>query len=129
MMDGVWKPVIILSVFIAAAQCLNCRQCPISLIDTCLFGSEVTCSNANESCYRGQAQFNATESVTLHIRGCLSSRLCGTTINSSLLGADFTSSFQCCTTDLCNGAASVQRPLILALCAAILSALRGLWEL
>ncbi|XP_040909284.1 sperm acrosome membrane-associated protein 4-like [Toxotes jaculatrix] len=128
-MNNFWKAVTVLGAFIAVAQCLNCRQCPIGIFGTCLFGSDVTCNNQTQSCYTGEAQFNATGVVKLHIRGCLDSDLCGKTLTGSLLGAAYTSSFQCCTTDLCNGATSVQISLTVALCAAILSSLWGTWEL
>lgn len=74
-------------------------------------------------------EFNATGALTLHTRGCLDSDLCGVTLTGSILGAGYTASFQCCTTDLCNGATSVQLPLTVILCAAILSSLWGTWEL
>ena len=128
-MNNFWKAVVVLSAFIAAAECLNCRQCPVGIFGTCLLGSEVTCNNATESCYRGEAQFNATGTITLHTRGCLDSDLCGKTLTGTILGAAYTSSFTCCTTTLCNGATSVQLPLTVALCAAILSSLWGTWEL
>ncbi|XP_044026603.1 sperm acrosome membrane-associated protein 4-like [Siniperca chuatsi] len=125
-MNNFWKAVTVLSAFIAAAQCLSCRQCPLGVFGTCLFGSDITCNNATESCYRGEAQFNATQSITLHTRGCLDSDLCGKTLTGNILGAGYTASFQCCTTNLCNGATSVQLPLTVALCAAVLSSLWGL---
>ncbi|XP_031722463.1 sperm acrosome membrane-associated protein 4-like [Anarrhichthys ocellatus] len=120
-MNNVWKAVIVLSAFIAAAQCLNCRQCVVGVFGTCLFGSDVQCNNSTESCFRGEAQFNATGTLTLHSRGCLDSDLCGKTLTGNLLGAAYTSSFQCCTTNLCNGVTSVQLSLTVALCAAVLS--------
>uniref|UniRef100_UPI0037E8FC53 sperm acrosome membrane-associated protein 4-like n=1 Tax=Semicossyphus pulcher TaxID=241346 RepID=UPI0037E8FC53 len=128
-MNNFWKAVIVLSAFIAAAQCLQCRQCPVGIFGTCLFGRDVTCNNATESCHTSEAQFNATGSITLHIRGCLDNDLCGKTLTGSLLGAAFTTSFKCCTTDLCNGATSVQLSLTVALGAAILSFVWGMWDL
>uniref|UniRef100_A0A3Q3F932 Uncharacterized protein n=1 Tax=Labrus bergylta TaxID=56723 RepID=A0A3Q3F932_9LABR len=74
-------------------------------------------------------EFNATGSLTLQIRGCLDSDLCGKTLTGSILGAGYTTSFQCCTTDLCNAAGSLQLPLTVALCAAMLSSLWGIWDL
>ncbi|XP_035537304.1 ly-6/neurotoxin-like protein 1 isoform X1 [Morone saxatilis] len=128
-MNNFFKAVIVLSAFIAAAQCLTCRQCPIGLLGTCLSGSNVTCNSAAESCFTGEIQFNSTGKLTLHTRGCLDSNLCGKTLTGSIGGAGYTSSFQCCTTELCNGATSVQLPLTVALCVAILSSLWGMWEL
>ncbi|KAM6974445.1 protein Bouncer-like [Tautogolabrus adspersus] len=128
-MNNFWKAVIALCALIPAAQSLQCRQCPVGLFGSCFFGSDVTCNNATESCFRGEAQFNATGAITLHIRGCLDSDLCGRTLTGNILGAGYTSSFQCCTTDLCNAASSIQLPLTVALCAAMLSSLLGTWDL
>ncbi|XP_060916182.1 protein Bouncer-like [Labrus mixtus] len=128
-MTNFWKAVIVLCALVPAAQSLRCRQCPLGIFGSCLFGSDVTCNNATESCHRGEAQFNATGSLTLQIRGCLDSDLCGKTLTGSILGAGYTTSFQCCTTDLCNAAGSLQLPLTVALCAAILSSLWGTWDL
>jgi len=127
-MINFWKAAIFLSAFITAAQCLTCRFCPIGIFGTCLFGSDVTCNNATESCFRGEAQFNATGDLTLHSRGCLDSDLCGKTLTGTIGGAGYTSSFTCCTTNLCNGATSVQLSLTVALCTAVLSSLWGVWE-
>lgn len=125
-MNNFWKAVVVLSVFIAAAQCLTCRECPLGIFGSCLFGKDVTCDNATEMCYRGEAQFNATGPLTLHIRGCLDSDLCNKTITGNILGSGYTTSFQCCATNLCNGAAPVQLSLTMALCAAILTSLWGI---
>ncbi|XP_044191893.1 protein Bouncer-like [Thunnus albacares] len=127
-MNNFWKAAILLGAFIAAAQCLTCRQCPVGILGTCLFGSDVTCNNATERCYTGEAQFNTTEKVSLHIRGCLDSDLCKKQPTGTILGIQYTSSFNCCNTALCNGATSVQLSLTVAVCAAVLSSLWGLWE-
>ncbi|XP_037649814.1 sperm acrosome membrane-associated protein 4-like [Sebastes umbrosus] len=128
-MNNFWKAVTVLCAFIAAAQSLTCRRCPVGIFGTCLFGTDVQCNNATESCFTGEAQFNATGSLTLHIRGCLDTDLCERTLTGDILGAGYTSSFTCCRTNLCNGATSVQLSLTVALCAAILSSLWGFWEL
>uniref|UniRef100_G3NEN0 Uncharacterized protein n=1 Tax=Gasterosteus aculeatus TaxID=69293 RepID=G3NEN0_GASAC len=120
-MTNIWKAVIILGAFIATAQCLTCRQCPIGILGTCLFGSDVQCINGTQSCFRGEAQFNATGAFRLQLRGCLDTDLCGTTLTGSILSAGYTTSFQCCTTNLCNGVGSVQLSLTVALGAAMLS--------
>lgn len=36
-------------------HCLDCRQCPIGIFGQCFFGSDLTCNNATQSCYRGEA--------------------------------------------------------------------------
>ncbi|KAM3596001.1 uncharacterized protein V6R79_006730 [Siganus canaliculatus] len=128
-MISVCKVVIVLGAFIVTAQCLTCRQCPVGILGACFFGSDITCDNATQSCFTGEAQFNATGALTLHIRGCLDNDVCNATITGTILGAGYNSRFQCCGTNLCNGASSVQLPLTVALCAAVLSSLWGMWEL
>ncbi|XP_056273508.1 sperm acrosome membrane-associated protein 4-like [Pseudoliparis swirei] len=120
-MNNFWKAAIILGAFLATAQCLTCRQCPVAIFGTCLFGSDVQCNNATKSCYRGEAQFNATGTLKLQIRGCLDTDLCEKTLTGSFLGAGYTSKFNCCSGNLCNGVPSVQLSLTVALGAAILS--------
>nr|XP_057903672.1 uncharacterized protein LOC131102187 [Doryrhamphus excisus] len=106
---------------INAAYGLNCRQCPVSLLDICLFGSDITCDNSTQACYRGNAVFNGTLPVRLYARGCLDEDLCQLTINDSALGAPFTATFDCCVTDLCNGATHVQLSLTMAVGVALFS--------
>ncbi|XP_015232440.1 PREDICTED: sperm acrosome membrane-associated protein 4-like [Cyprinodon variegatus] len=127
-MNSFWKSIVVLSILIAAASCLDCKQCKIGVLGNCFFGNDVSCSSLTESCYTGQAQFNASQSLTLISKGCIDSDLCGSALTGSILGVAFTSSITCCNTDLCNGASSVQLPLTVALCAAILSSLWGSLE-
>lgn len=126
-MNSMWKVVVFLSVFVAAAQCLTCQQCPIAIVDACLFGKEVTCANVTERCFRGQAQFSAAEGVVLYIRGCLDSDLCEKTITGEVLGSGYSTSFTCCNTTLCNGATSVQISVMAAVCTAVLSSVWTSW--
>lgn len=37
-------------------QCLTCRQCPIGIFGTCFLSKDVTCTNTNQSCFRGDAR-------------------------------------------------------------------------
>ncbi|KAJ0003698.1 hypothetical protein NQD34_008796 [Periophthalmus magnuspinnatus] len=101
------KTIIILSAFMAAAYGLSCRECFIGIFNSCIFGSDTNCNNSTSSCYRGEAQFNATGFLTLHNRGCLDTDLCGKTLTGSILGAAYTSTFTCCSGDLCNSASSL----------------------
>ncbi|KAM9824283.1 uncharacterized protein ACB057_000030 [Neosynchiropus ocellatus] len=125
-MEHFLKTLVALVALVAAAESLQCRQCPIEILNICAFGSDVTCNNATQSCNRGEAQFNATGSFKLRNRGCLDSDLCGKTISGTVLGAGYTSSFTCCTTDLCNSATTTQLSIIVGLCAAAMSTLLSL---
>ncbi|XP_039877182.1 lymphocyte antigen-6, epidermis [Simochromis diagramma] len=129
MMNNFWKATIVLGAFIAAAQCLTCRQCPIGIFGTCFLSKDVTCTNTNQSCFRGDALFSAAGGLKLHTRGCLESDLCGTSLNGSILSVAYSTSFQCCNTDVCNGATSIQLPLTVALFAALLASLWSFWEM
>ncbi|XP_061682177.1 uncharacterized protein LOC133504046 [Syngnathoides biaculeatus] len=118
-MNNNWKTAIILATTIATASCLICRQCPVGIFNLCLFGSDVTCNNATQSCYRGNAQFNSSRGITLQIRGCLDSDLCGDVLTGNIFGNGYTASFECCNTNRCNGATSVQLSLTMAICAGV----------
>ncbi|XP_030003767.1 protein Bouncer-like [Sphaeramia orbicularis] len=126
-MNSLWNIMVFLCVFVPAAQCLKCQQCPISIVDACLFGKEVTCNNQTEKCFRGQAKFNATEGVVLYIRGCLDSDLCEKTITGQFLGSGYSSRFTCCNTTLCNGATLVQISVMAAIGTAVLSSVWTAW--
>uniref|UniRef100_A0A3B4YTA7 UPAR/Ly6 domain-containing protein n=1 Tax=Seriola lalandi dorsalis TaxID=1841481 RepID=A0A3B4YTA7_SERLL len=62
-------------------------------------------------------------SLYLHLQtqGCLASSLCNQTETGSLLTAGYTVNRTCCSTDCCNGAASIQFSLTAALGAALLA--------
>ncbi|XP_061616890.1 protein Bouncer-like [Phyllopteryx taeniolatus] len=118
-MKNFWKTAILLATTVAAAHCLICRRCPVGILNLCLFGSDITCDNATQSCYRGNAQFQSSEGFSLHIRGCLDSDLCGDVLTGNIFGNAYTASFECCNTDRCNGATSVQLSLTMAASAAV----------
>ncbi|XP_056154877.1 lymphocyte antigen-6, epidermis [Lampris incognitus] len=124
-MSNLWKGVIVLGAFIAVAQCLTCKQCPIGIFGTCLFPNDVVCDNSTLNCFTGEASFNSTGLISLHTRGCLDSDLCGKTLTGAIFEAGFTSSFQCCQTDLCNGASHAHLSLAAALSATILASVWG----
>ncbi|XP_077600238.1 uncharacterized protein LOC144215264 [Stigmatopora nigra] len=120
-MNNIWKSVIFLATVVAAAHSLTCRQCIVGVFDLCLFGSDITCNNATQSCFRGDARFNTSGSLTLQVRGCLDTDLCGDVLTGNLFGIPYTSTFECCDTNLCNSASSFQISLFMAVCTAIFS--------
>lgn len=67
------------------------------------------------------SEFNSTGAIRLEIRGCLDSDLCGDVLTGNIFGNGYTASFECCNTDLCNGATSVQLSLTMAVCLALFS--------
>ncbi|KAG5265066.1 hypothetical protein AALO_G00261060 [Alosa alosa] len=121
MRTTMWLAVAIV-IFISAAEALQCEQCSIGVLGRCLFPDQVNCHESSPNCYTGEAQFNATGFLKLHTRGCLDADLCNQTITGTILGAGFTSSFSCCSTDLCNGASALHTPLFsLTLSAALVA--------
>ena len=121
---SICKTLIILSAFMAAAYGLKCRECYIGIFGSCFFGRDALCNNGTSSCYKGDAQFNATGGLKLHNRGCLDSDLCGKSLTGTILGAGYTSSFTCCTTDLCNSASSLHLSVAVG---TVLTLLSTLW--
>ncbi|XP_020794991.1 sperm acrosome membrane-associated protein 4-like [Boleophthalmus pectinirostris] len=121
---SVCKTLIVLSAFMAAAYGLTCRECYIGIFSTCILGTNTDCNNGTSSCYRGDAQFNATGALKLHNRGCIDTDLCGKTLTGSLLGAAYTSTFNCCSTDMCNSASSLHLSVAIG---TVLTLLSTLW--
>ncbi|XP_004073821.1 sperm acrosome membrane-associated protein 4-like [Oryzias latipes] len=124
-----WRSLILLVVVIAAASSLTCRQCSIDIFGSCFSQKNVNCSDTTDQCYFGKTKFDSTDKVALYTRGCVNSFLCNATLAGTLLGAGYTAVYSCCTADLCNGATSVQLPLMAALLSGLLSSLWGFWQL
>eukprot|EP00064_Thunnus_orientalis_P020582 superscaffoldBa00005732_g20721 len=122
-----WVSAALMALFVTG-ESLTCNTCKMGIGGECLISITETCDITHNNCYWGELKFNATGQVSLHTRGCLDSDLCGVTLTGTLLSVGWTSSFQCCNTTLCNGATSVQLSLTVAVCAAVLSSLWGLWE-
>ncbi|TWW65578.1 hypothetical protein D4764_21G0004780 [Takifugu flavidus] len=123
-MSFLCRAIIFLGV-IVAAQCLTCNLCVFGSSGTCSNKGNITCDNRTSSCFNAQANIttaNATASLTLVTRGCVQSFICGSS-SGSILGFDFNVSVNCCNTDLCNGASSLQLPLIVTLCFGTLTSL------
>uniref|UniRef100_A0A3Q2YSN3 UPAR/Ly6 domain-containing protein n=1 Tax=Hippocampus comes TaxID=109280 RepID=A0A3Q2YSN3_HIPCM len=99
-------------------HCLICRQCPVSILDLCLFGSDITLTYCSAMLI---SEFNSTGAISLEIRGCLDSDLCGDVLTGNIFGNGYTASFECCNTDRCNGATSVQLSQTMAVCVALFS--------
>ncbi|XP_061839401.1 lymphocyte antigen-6, epidermis [Nerophis lumbriciformis] len=122
-MNNFWKATTFLAAIVVAAHCLDCRFCPVALLDLCLFGSDVSCDNVTQLCYRGSAEFPGPLPIRIYTRGCLDRNLCELTMNGTALGTPYTATFDCCVTDMCNGAAPLQLSLTMAAGVALFSLL------
>ncbi|XP_076862158.1 uncharacterized protein LOC143514625 isoform X2 [Brachyhypopomus gauderio] len=102
------------------AQGLKCNTCPVGIISKCFLGSAQTCTGDNNNCYTATAVFNVTGVLSMYTSGCTASTNCNNSVG-SVLGAGYTITRTCCSTDLCNGADGVQLSLAAALSAALLA--------
>ncbi|XP_022602628.1 lymphocyte antigen 6 complex locus protein G6d-like [Seriola dumerili] len=106
---------------VVTGESLTCNTCRVGIAGKCLFSSTETCSDSQSSCYWGNLAFNVSSLISLQTRGCLASSLCNQTEMGSLLTAGYTVNRTCCSTDCCNGAASIQFSLTAAVGAALLA--------
>ncbi|XP_061598165.1 protein Bouncer-like [Cololabis saira] len=128
-MNNLWKTLILLIAFVAAsasAHCLTCRTCPVSILGNCLLPTDTECASHTQTCFFGEARFNAPGGATLNFRGCIEPSACNQTLTASVFGAVYTSTTRCCGSNLCNSATTMQLPLTVAVFTAVLS---SLWSL
>ncbi|XP_053302085.1 neurotoxin 3FTx-LK [Pleuronectes platessa] len=117
------KLLLVCTVFMAmfvTGETLTCQTCRVGFVGKCMFGSTETCSDSEPNCFRGNLAFNVSSLVMLQTQGCLNSTLCNRTEVGTLLTVGYTVTKTCCSTDLCNGASSIQLPLSAALVAALM---------
>ncbi|XP_069032916.1 three-finger toxin MALT0058C-like [Embiotoca jacksoni] len=117
----------LLAIFVTG-ESLICNTCRGSFSGKCMFDSTQNCSDSQAKCYTGKLVFNISRWMSLHTRGCMASSLCNQTEAGAILTAGYTITRNCCSTDRCNGATSVQLPLTAALGAA-LTAVWSPWAL
>ncbi|KAL2080585.1 hypothetical protein ACEWY4_024378 [Coilia grayii] len=98
---------------------LKCKKCSVGILGKCLFSSQQACSNSEDRCYTGKAEFNITGVLGFETAGCLANSSC---VNStgSVLGVTYTITRTCCSTDLCSAASTPHLPATTALSAALL---------
>ncbi|XP_041868414.1 protein Bouncer-like [Melanotaenia boesemani] len=111
-----------LMAMIVTGESLTCKTCRVGFRGRCVFTSTEVCSNSQPNCYSGKVAFNISSLMSLQSRGCMSSSLCNKTEKGTLLTAGYTITRDCCSTDFCNGATSVQP------CAALVAAITAFWS-
>ncbi|KAG7324626.1 hypothetical protein KOW79_012642 [Hemibagrus wyckioides] len=117
--------------FFALAESLTCNSCSVGLIGFCLNPSSVTCSTNTSSCTTSKASFPSITAFSgFSSQGCLESSQCNGTTSGTLLGATYTISRTCCSTDKCNplvlsGASYVHVSLTAVLSVALLACIWG----
>ncbi|KAB5565327.1 hypothetical protein PHYPO_G00240030 [Pangasianodon hypophthalmus] len=115
----------------ALAESLTCNKCSVSLIGICLNPSSMTCTTNTSVCTTARASFSGIAGfLGFNYQGCVESYLCNTTISNSILGANYSISQSCCSTDNCNpvqlnGASYVQLSLTAVLSSALLACVWG----
>uniref|UniRef100_A0A3B4ZYB0 UPAR/Ly6 domain-containing protein n=1 Tax=Stegastes partitus TaxID=144197 RepID=A0A3B4ZYB0_9TELE len=106
----------------SSGESLACYVCEIHLGGRCLWPSEKTCNGSEFSCFYGTLGISKLE---IQAQSCLPSSLCNKTVTGTFLSTGYTITGTCCSTNLCNGASSVQLPLT----AALIPALTAVWSL
>ncbi|XP_008289767.1 sperm acrosome membrane-associated protein 4-like [Stegastes partitus] len=113
-----WSCAALLTLFVAVNS-LMCNTCDVSILGYCVATKPVNCSAEQNECYSGVAKFSA-DLLDIHARGCIAPSACKNE-TASILSVTYTITRTCCSTNLCNGAASSQLPLPAALCAALVA--------
>ncbi|KAF7702491.1 lymphocyte antigen-6, epidermis [Silurus meridionalis] len=118
--------------FFALAESLTCNTCSFGVIGFCLNPSTTNCSTNTSSCTTGRASFAGAGSfLGFNSQGCTETALCNGSASGTILGATYTVTQTCCTTNNCNpvqvasGASYVQLSLSAALSAALLACVWG----
>ncbi|XP_051762448.1 toxin 3FTx-Psa1-like [Ctenopharyngodon idella] len=120
MMNRIVLGVIAVIGFFTLSEALTCNSCKVGVLGKCLLSSKVDCTTSMNNCFSAKAEFNVTGFLSLSTSGCTSD--CNNTVG-SILGAGYTVTKSCCTTDLCNGASAVQLSMAGALSTALLASI------
>uniref|UniRef100_A0A8B9H6S5 UPAR/Ly6 domain-containing protein n=1 Tax=Astyanax mexicanus TaxID=7994 RepID=A0A8B9H6S5_ASTMX len=103
-----------------SSESLTCNTCSVGLVGICLNPSSSVCSSNSSSCFTGRATFNLSGAMNFYTSGCTLPTSCNSS-SGSVLGVGYTVTQSCCTTNLCNGASSIQLPITAAIGAALLA--------
>ncbi|XP_036395142.1 protein Bouncer-like [Megalops cyprinoides] len=99
--------ILAVALYFVVAESLTCNNCKVGILGKCLISTTTTCSAAQPNCYTGKAAFpNITDFLGFYTKGCLDTASCNQTMNGSILGASYTVTRSCCSTDNCTPANS-----------------------
>nr|XP_046272876.1 lymphocyte antigen-6, epidermis isoform X2 [Scatophagus argus] len=121
-----WSGVTLLALFVTV-ESLSCYTCDVSILGYCFRSASVNCTAPQNSCFTSVADFSA-DLLPIHAKGCIEESACKNETNMSILTVKYNITTHCCSTNLCNGATSVQLPLTAAVGAALLALLTQ-WSL
>ncbi|KAJ8267442.1 hypothetical protein COCON_G00126140 [Conger conger] len=115
------------------SDALMCNKCIAGIFGRCLIPDSVECVASEPNCFTGIAEFpTITSFLGFNTQGCSDSGSCNATTNGTILGAPYTVTTTCCSTDNCNpvvsGAPSAQLSLGAAMSAALLASVWGSWQ-
>ncbi|XP_022603372.1 prostate stem cell antigen-like [Seriola dumerili] len=115
-----WSCAALLTLFVTV-ESLSCYTCDVAILGSCLRAAPINCTNDQTRCFTAVAKFSA-DLLDIHQRGCTKEAACRNETG-AILNVNYTITRTCCSTNLCNGAASVQLPMTAALCAALVAVL------
>ncbi|XP_030596178.1 sperm acrosome membrane-associated protein 4-like [Archocentrus centrarchus] len=113
-----WSCAAVMTLFVTV-ESLTCETCDIEVVGYCLRTVPVNCTESQTDCYTAVAKFSG-DLLRIHERGCIEQEACKNETG-SILSLNYTITRTCCSTNLCNGAASIQAGLTAALCAALVA--------
>ncbi|XP_040909290.1 prostate stem cell antigen-like isoform X2 [Toxotes jaculatrix] len=100
-------------------ESLSCYTCSLGILGSCLREAPVNCTTSQNRCFAAVAKFSA-DLLDIHERGCIEDTACKNDTG-LILNVRYNITRTCCSTNLCNGAASTQLPLTAALFAALVA--------
>ncbi|XP_068189497.1 sperm acrosome membrane-associated protein 4-like [Antennarius striatus] len=101
-------------------ESLTCRSCEVSVLGSCLFTDHVNCTAQQNSCFDAVTEFSG-HLLPIYSRGCIEDSMCRNETNQPILTITYNVTIHCCSTDLCNSAASFKLPLAAVLAAALVA--------
>lgn len=94
--------VIAIMASIILVESLQCNKCSVGLFGFCLNSNTENCTTSTSVCLTGKATFPSLTSFSgFNTQGCAENSTCSN-YNGTLLGATYTVTVACCSSDKCN---------------------------